>query len=60
MIAEQYLNLLESMPDETARHLAELKFEGYTNEEIAERLQVTTRTVERKLNLLRLHLAQQS
>lgn len=52
-LVEQFQHLLERLPDDTARRLAELKLEGYTNEEIAARLNVTTRTVERKLRLVR-------
>jgi DNA-directed RNA polymerase specialized sigma24 family protein len=33
--------------------LATLKLEGYTNDEIADTLGVVTRTIERKLNLIR-------
>ncbi|HEV3020861.1 MAG TPA: ECF-type sigma factor [Pirellulales bacterium] len=53
ILAEQFQALLARMPDVLTRRLAELKFEGYTNEEIAKQLDVTTRTVERKLQLVR-------
>jgi DNA-directed RNA polymerase specialized sigma24 family protein len=53
ILAEQFQVLLARMPDVLTRRLAELKFEGYTNEEIAKQLDVTTRTVERKLQLVR-------
>lgn len=52
-VVEQFQHLLDRLPDEAARRLAELKLEGYTNEEIAAQLDVTTRTVERKLRLVR-------
>lgn len=51
--AEEYRSLMDQLPDETFRELAELKLEGYTNEEIADRLNCSPRTVERKLNRIR-------
>ena len=45
LVVEQYRHLLDRLPDPTARRLIELKLEGFTNEEIALRLDVTTRTV---------------
>jgi len=52
-VVEEFQRLLDRLPDDAARRLAELKLEGYSNEEIAARLAVTTRTVERKLRLIR-------
>jgi DNA-directed RNA polymerase specialized sigma24 family protein len=39
--------------DETLKQVAILKMEGYTNDEIAAKLETTTRTVERKLQRIR-------
>lgn len=50
---EEYRLLLEQLPDDSFRELANLKLEGYTNEEIAEKLTCSPRTVERKLNTIR-------
>jgi RNA polymerase sigma factor (sigma-70 family) len=52
-VAEECRRLLDLLPDPTLRTVALLKLEGYSNEEIAERLGVVTRTVERKLNSIR-------
>jgi DNA-directed RNA polymerase specialized sigma24 family protein len=51
--AEEYRLLLDKLPDESLRQVATCKLEGYTNEEIAERLGCAPRTVERKLNMIR-------
>jgi RNA polymerase sigma factor (sigma-70 family) len=53
MAAESCEELLGMLGDESQREVARLKLEGYTNEEIAERLGCVVRTVERKLNLIR-------
>ncbi len=52
-IAEQFRRLLERLGDETLRNLAVLKMEGFSNEEIAGRLEMALRSVERKLGLIR-------
>jgi DNA-directed RNA polymerase specialized sigma24 family protein len=52
-MAEQCHRLLELLPDEDLRSIALLKMEGYTNEEIASRLDCVRSTVQRKLNLIR-------
>jgi DNA-directed RNA polymerase specialized sigma24 family protein len=44
------MNLLDN---DTLRQIALWKMEGYTNEEIADRLKVTCRSVERKLRRIR-------
>lgn len=44
---------LEELSEATLRGIVSLKLHGFTNEEIAERLGCATRTVERKLNLIR-------
>jgi DNA-directed RNA polymerase specialized sigma24 family protein len=52
-MAEQCHRLLELLPDEDLRSIALLKMEGYTNDEIAGRLDCVRSTVQRKLNLIR-------
>ena len=53
MWAEEYGRLLGRLDDGTLRQVAELKVQGYTVEEIAERLGLARRTVHRKINLIR-------
>jgi RNA polymerase sigma factor (sigma-70 family) len=50
---EHRLRSLEIEGDPDLRSVAEMKLEGYTNREIADRLKVGPRTVERKLKLIR-------
>ena len=45
--------MLAALDDETLRRVALWKMEGYTNEEIADKLGVTCRSVERKLQRIR-------
>lgn len=52
-LAEESKQQLERLPDKTLQHIARLKMEGYTNDEISEKLGTTTRTVERKLQRIR-------
>lgn len=52
-MAEEYRRLLSRLTDETLRSVAIWKMEGYTNEEIADKLDCVPRTVERKLRLIR-------
>jgi RNA polymerase sigma factor (sigma-70 family) len=52
-LTEECELLLDKLADESLRCVALAKMEGYTNDEIAERLNVKTRTIERKLNLIR-------
>lgn len=52
-INEQCEALMDRLPDEKLRLIAHRKLEGYTNEEIAQELDVVERTVERKLALIR-------
>ncbi len=52
-VAEESQRLLAGLEDGDLRQMALWKMEGYTNEEIAERLDVATRTVERRLRLIR-------
>ena len=46
-------HFLEQLSEATLRGIVSLKLHGFTNEEIAEKLGCATRTVERKLNLIR-------
>jgi DNA-directed RNA polymerase specialized sigma24 family protein len=52
-LAEQCHRLLELLQDDDLRSIALLKMEGYTNDEIADRLDCVRSTVQRKLNLIR-------
>lgn len=50
---EQQQEMFRVLPDETQRSVARLRFEGYANEEIAEKLDMSLRSVERKLKVIR-------
>ena len=50
---EELRRLLECLPDEELRSVAQWKMEGYTNEEIAAKLGYAVRSVERKVRLIR-------
>ncbi len=52
-VGEQYDRWMKALGSEELIRLAEWKLEGFTNEEIAAKWGRTTRTVERKLNLIR-------
>ena len=52
-IADEFQSLLSRLDDETLQAVALWKLEGFTNEEIAEKLDCVPRTVERKLQLIR-------
>jgi DNA-directed RNA polymerase specialized sigma24 family protein len=52
-VAEQYQQLLARLGDPALVRVANLKMEGYTNEEIAGQLECTTRTVECRLRIIR-------
>ena len=52
-LAEEHSRLMRTLDDDTLRQVALAKMEGYTNEEIAGKLGVTCRSVERKLNRIR-------
>jgi RNA polymerase sigma factor (sigma-70 family) len=54
LAAEECQRLLNLLPDESLRQVAKAKLEGFTNEEIAERLGCAPRTVERKLTKIRI------
>ncbi len=53
MAAEECEQLLGALPDEQVRQIALWKLEGFTNDEIAEKLECAPRTVERKLQRIR-------
>jgi RNA polymerase sigma factor (sigma-70 family) len=53
-VAEQYERLLDVLGDESLRHVAVWKMEGFANEEIAARLACSLRTVARKLQTIRI------
>jgi RNA polymerase sigma factor (sigma-70 family) len=50
---DQYEQMLRRLDSDALRDVAELKLQGYTNAEIAERLGVVERTVERRLRAIR-------
>jgi RNA polymerase sigma factor (sigma-70 family) len=50
---EDFRRLMEGLGDESLRVVAWMKLEGHSNGEIAARLGVSSRTVERKLQLIR-------
>jgi DNA-directed RNA polymerase specialized sigma24 family protein len=53
MVAEEYERLLQSLDDDGLRQVALSRLEGYTCDEIAERLGCARRTVARRLDLIR-------
>jgi RNA polymerase sigma factor (sigma-70 family) len=53
-VAEEYRRLLELLGDETLRQVAMWKMEGYDNDEIADKLGCSRRTVARKLEAIRI------
>jgi DNA-directed RNA polymerase specialized sigma24 family protein len=53
MMAEECRSLLDMLGDATLRTIALARMEGDTNEEIAGKLDISLRTVERKLDLIR-------
>jgi DNA-directed RNA polymerase specialized sigma24 family protein len=52
-VAERLGQLLQALDNESLRSTALLKMEGWSNEEIAQRIGCGLRTVERKLSLIR-------
>ncbi|PAY20402.1 RNA polymerase subunit sigma-70 [Rhodopirellula sp. SM50] len=52
-VTEEFNELMQQLPDQTYRRIAQLKMEGYTNLEISRQLGCVERTVERKLKLIR-------
>lgn len=52
-MVEEFQQLLDRLENDSLRELALLKMEGYSNEEIAQKLQCGLRTVERRLRGIR-------
>ena len=53
IVVEEYRRLRDGLKSEALRQVLDLRLEGYTREEIAERLGCAERTVKRKLELIR-------
>ena len=53
VVEEQQQRLFGLLRDDVQRDIAQLRMEGHSNEEIAEKLNISIRTVERKLALIR-------
>lgn len=53
MVADEWQQRLDSLGNDSLREIALLKLEGYTNEEIAARLDCGLRTLTRRLDLIR-------
>jgi DNA-directed RNA polymerase specialized sigma24 family protein len=53
LVAEEYQRMLTELGDLTLQTLVSWKMEGYTNEEIARKLQCAPRSVYRKLRIIR-------
>jgi RNA polymerase sigma factor (sigma-70 family) len=53
-VAEQYQRLLDLLGDDSLRRVAVWKMEGYSNDEVAEQLDCSRRTVARKLETIRI------
>ena len=60
MVAEEFRQRLDGLADDSLRRVALLRMEGYTNEEVADRLGCNRRTVVRKLELIRRRWEQDS
>lgn len=60
IMEEEGRRLLDALEDDALRQVALWKLEGYTNDEIAERIGLTTRSVERKLQRIRERWTQES
>ncbi len=58
-VAEQYQRLLDLLGDESLQKVAVWKMEGLTNDEVAERLDCSRRTVARKLDTIRIIWSQE-
>ena len=53
MVLEQCRDLLAALPDEELREIAVWKMEGYTRQEIADRLKCSPRTIAYRLEYIR-------
>lgn len=54
LLEEQHQQLLNSLRDDTLRDIAQQRMMGASNQEIAEQLGISLRSVERKLNVIRM------
>jgi len=52
-VADMSEYLMAQLPDPDLKKLVRLKLEGHTNEDAAELMKITRRTVQRKLELIR-------
>ena len=52
-VDDEHRNLMGLLRDDSLRELCQLRMQGYSNDEIAEHQGITTRSVERKLQLVR-------
>ncbi|MEN1681193.1 MAG: ECF-type sigma factor [Planctomycetota bacterium] len=52
-LEEECRRLMDLLPDDRLRQIAQKKLEGYTNAEIAQELGVVERTIERKMGVIR-------
>lgn len=53
VLSEQYERWMKALDSDELVHITQWKLEGFTNAEIAAKCSLTTRTIERKLNLIR-------
>jgi DNA-directed RNA polymerase specialized sigma24 family protein len=53
LVADQCRRLLGLLRDDSLRRVAQMRMEGYTNEEVADRLRCSLRTVARKIEIIR-------
>ena len=53
VVTERFESLLKRLKDDDLRRITMGKMEGYTNDELAEQLGCSLRTVERRLSLVR-------
>jgi len=53
IIAEECRRLFDELPDQQLVRVAVLKLEGWTNDEIANEMNYTRRTIQRMLNIIR-------
>jgi RNA polymerase sigma factor (sigma-70 family) len=56
-VAEELQRFLDALGDDTLRHIARCKLENYSHQEIAAQLGVSEETIRRKLNRIKLTLA---
>lgn len=53
LMEEQQQQMFDLLPDDSQRQVARLRFEGYSNQEISQQLDISLRSVERKLKVVR-------